>query len=136
MSAYLSPYINFKDNAREAFTFYQSVLDGTLDLNTFGEYHASEDPAEQDKIMHAQLKTDSGMQLMGADTPNGMEFREPWGFSISLTGDDAETLREYFTKLSEGGAVLMPLEKQVWGDEFGMVKDRFGVSWMVNISNS
>ncbi len=132
----LNPYINFKDNAREAFMFYQTVLGGTLSLNTFGEFHASDDPTEQDKIMHAMLTLDSGEAIMGADTPNSMEFREPWGFSISLTGDNADELRGYFEKLGDGGVILMPMEKQVWGDEFGMVKDRFGVAWMVNISQS
>ncbi len=130
----LNTYINFKDNAREAFTFYQSVLGGKLELNTFGEFHAMDDPAEQDNIMHAKLTLDSGEAIMGADTSRSMEFREPWGFSVSLSGDNAEELHRYFAGLSEGGAVLMPLEKQMWGDEFGMVKDKFDVAWMVNIS--
>lgn len=133
MHTQLNPYINFKDNARQAFEFYHSVLGGNLELNTFGEYHASDDPNEQDKIMHANLTLDSGEAIMGADTPSSMEFREPWGFSVSLTGENADELRGYFEKLSANGAVLMPLEKQIWGDEFGMVKDQFGIAWMVNI---
>ena len=136
MNTKLTPYINFKDNAREAFTFYRSVLGGKLELNTFGEFHASDNPDEQDKIMHAMLTTEAGLTLMGADTPDAMEFREPWGFSISLTGSNGDELRGYYEKLADGGQVLMPLEKQVWGDEFGMVKDKFGVSWMVNISEA
>lgn len=133
MAIQLSPYINFKDNAREAFTFYQSIFGGKLELNTFGEFHASDDPAEQDKIMHAMLTLDSGEAFMGADTPNSMEFRQPWGFCVSLSGDEADTLRDWFAKLSEGGTVGMPMEKQIWGDEFGMCNDKFGVGWMVNI---
>ena len=55
---------------------------------------------------------------------------------MSLSGDDAELLRGYWEKLSTGGNVTMPMRKQVWGDEFGMCVDNFGVSWMVNISQT
>ncbi len=133
MQTQVNTYINFKDNARQAFEFYKSVFGGKLEMHTFGEFHASEDPTEQDKIMHAMLTLDSGEAIMGADTPNSMEFREPWGFSVSLSGSNADELRGYFQKLSENGSVLMPLEKQAWGDEFGMAKDSFNVSWMINI---
>ena len=54
--------------------------------------------------------------------------------SVSLSGDDVDELRGYFTKLSDGGSVTMPLEKQMWGDEFGMCTDPYGIAWMVNIS--
>lgn len=133
MTTQLNPYINFKDNAREAFTFYQSVLGGTLELHTFGDFYASDDPVEKDNIMHAKLALDSGEAITGADTPSGMEFRQPWGFSIMLSGDNAEDLRRQFATLAEGGTIGMPLSKQVWGDEFGMCNDKFGISWMVNI---
>lgn len=131
----LNPYIHFKDNAREAFTFYQSILGGRLEMHTFGEFHASEDPTEQDNIMHVTLALDSGEALMGADTPKIMpEYgKEPCGFSVSLSGDDAETLRRQFAQFAEGGTIHMPLEKQIWGDEFGMATDKFGINWMINI---
>jgi PhnB protein len=54
--------------------------------------------------------------------------------AISLSGDDADELRRCWERLSDGGAVQVPLEQQVWGDVFGMCTDRFGVSWMVNIA--
>jgi len=134
MSSNLNPYLNFQDNARQAMEFYQGALGGELTLNTFGEFHASEDPAEADKIMHALLKTPAGYTLMAADTPNQMQFTGHAGFSVSLSGDDAAELQGYWDALSEGGQVVMPLERQIWGDTFGMVVDRFGVTWMVNIA--
>ncbi|MGO4453698.1 VOC family protein [Arthrobacter sp. RAF14] len=134
MSAILNPYLNFKDEARQAMEFYQGALGGELTLNTFGEFHASEDPSEADKIMHAQLKTPSGFTLMAADTPNQMQFTGHAGFSVSLSGDDAPELQGYWEALADGGQVVMPLERQMWGDTFGMVVDRFGVTWMVNIA--
>jgi PhnB protein len=133
MASRLNPYISFKDNARQAMEFYEEVFGGNLTLNTFGESGASGTP-EADKIMHAMLETDRGFALMASDTPPGMEHNPGTSISISLSGDDADELRGYWEKLSAGGTVTMPLEKQMWGDEFGMCVDQFGISWMVNIS--
>ena len=132
MTVALNPYISFRDNARAAMTFYQDVFGGDLALSTFGEF-GDKDAAEAELIMHASLTTPDGLQLMGADTPPGMEFAAPSGITVSLSGDD-DKLREWFEKLAEGGEVSMPLEKQMWGDEFGMVTDRFGTPWMVNVA--
>ncbi len=132
MSSRLNPYISFAGNAREAMEFYQRVFDGSLTLNTFGEF-GPPDAAGADKIMHGQLETESGFTLMGADTPPGTEHEPGNNIAVSLSGDDAEQLRGYWAKLAEGGAVSVPLEPQMWGDEFGMCVDQFGIGWMVNI---
>jgi PhnB protein len=132
MTVRLNPYLSFRDNAREAMTFYQSVLGGELNVSTFGDFQASEDPAEQDKVMHSQLETPDGLVLMGADTPNAMEYEPQSGVSVSLSGDDEAALRGYWDQLSEGGTVVMPFEQAPWGATFGMCVDRFGTSWMVN----
>ena len=133
MASRLNPYIGFTDNARQAMEFYKEVFGGELTLNTFGEYGQPDSP-DADKIMHAQLETDNGFTLMGADTPTGMERNPGDTITISLSGDDADVLRGYWDKLSGGGTVTMPLEKQMWGDEFGMCVDQFGIPWMVNIT--
>jgi PhnB protein len=116
--------------------FYQSVFGGELTVSTFAELHASEDPAEQDKIMHSMLVTDNGLTLMGADTPNSMEFTRGTNYSVSLSGDDEAELRGYWDKLADGATVTMPLNAAPWGDTFGMCTDKFGVSWLVNISGA
>lgn len=134
MNTLLNPYLNFRDNARQAMDFYQSVFGGELVRSTFEEYQASEDPAEKDKIMHSTLTTDNGLVLMAADTPNNMDYTPGTNYSVSLSGDDDAELRGYWEKLSEGGSVGMPLEQAPWGDSFGMCTDKFGVSWLVNIS--
>jgi PhnB protein len=131
----LNPYIAFADDARQAMEFYRGVFGGDLTLNTYGEAGAAA-PGEENKIMHAQLETPSGYTLMASDTPSAMERSGGSDISISLSGDDADDLRGYFAKLSEGGSVTMPLEKQMWGDEFGMCVDPFGIQWMVNITQS
>ena len=134
MQSRLNPYISFKDNAREAMEFYKSVFGGRLDLSTFKEYQASQDPSEDNKIMHAQLESENGIIFMAADTPSSMEHNPGANIAMSLSGDNEAELRNYFDKLSSGGMVTMPLEKAPWGDTFGMLTDKFGINWMVNIT--
>jgi len=135
MGVTLNPYLSFKNNAREAMEFYHDAFGGTLTMNTFGEYGAADGP-DKDKIMHAQLVTDAGFTLMASDVPEGMERDSGSSITVSISGDDADELRGYWDKLSDGGTVTMPLAKQMWGDEFGMFTDRFGTAWMVNIAGS
>ncbi len=132
MPSRLNPYISFPGTARDAMQFYENVFGGTLHLNTFGEFAG--DAPNPDNIMHGMLETDRGFTLMGADTPPGMEHQPGNNIAVSLSGDDDAELRGYWEQLSDGGTVTMPLEKQMWGDEFGMCVDRFGIPWMVNIT--
>jgi PhnB protein len=134
MQSKLNPYLIFKDNARQAMEFYKTVFGGKLNIATFKEYHASQDPSEDNKIMHAQLEAENGITLMGADTPDRMEYRPGTNFSVSLSGDNHEELKTYFEKLSAGGTITEPLVKAPWGDTFGMCIDKFGVNWLVNIA--
>ena len=136
MPTRLNPYLGFRDNAREAMEFYRSVFGGELAVSTFGEYGMSDDPAQQDLVMHSQLETPNGFMLMGADTPSGMDLTPGTNFSISLSGEDDAELRGYWDRLSDGGSVTPPLEKAPWGDTFGMCNDRFGVTWLVNIAGA
>ncbi|TCN40142.1 PhnB protein [Kribbella orskensis] len=131
MASRLNPYISFNGTARQALEFYRDVFGGELAINTFGEFGAADSP-DADKIMHGQLESPSGYVLMGSDTPEGME--QSSNGTISLSGDDGDALRGYFERLADGGTVTMPLEKQMWGDEFGMCVDKFGIGWMVNVS--
>jgi PhnB protein len=129
----LNPYIAFTGDAKQAMEFYQSVFGGELTMSTFGEF-GTPDPAIADQIMHAMLETGAGYTLMASDTPPGMTRTPGDNITISLSGDDSDALRGYWNQLSSGGQVSVPLEKQMWGDEFGQCTDRFGVNWMVNIS--
>ena len=130
MGTLLNPYLSFDGTAREAMQFYQAVLGGDLDVMTFGQYGGS--PAEG--VMHSHLRTPAGFNLMGADSPEGESTTVGTNVTLSLSGDAADVLGGYFEKLSEGGTITMPLEKQMWGDSFGMLIDKFGVRWMVNIA--
>jgi PhnB protein len=133
MTSRLNPYLSFKDNAKDAMDFYKSIFGGEMTTMTFGQM--GDQGADKDKIMHAQLETPSGFTLMGSDTPSSMGEPRPNG-SVSLSGDSTSEaeLKGYWNKLSSGGQVMMPLEKAQWGDSFGALTDKFGVSWMVNIA--
>ena len=134
MPVRLSPYLSFRDEARAAMEFYHSVFGGELTLSTFGDFHASENPVEAEKIMHGHLVA-AGLDLMGADTPNELPYEAGTNFAVSLSGapEDEATLRGYWEALAEDGDVTLPLEPSPWGDVFGMLTDRFGVQWMVDI---
>ena len=134
MHSQLNPYLNFRDNTRQAMEFYHTVFGGKLQSATFKDYHASQDSSEDNLIMHSQLEADNGIVFMASDTPNRMEYRPGTNMSMSLSGDNEAELTGYFEKLSDGGTVTMPLQKAMWGDSFGMCTDKFGVQWLVNIS--
>jgi PhnB protein len=137
MPAALHPYLNFAGNAREAFEFYGEALGATPQFATFGEFHAvPEGDPNSDKIMHGSLEVTELIRLYVSDTIEGMgpPFQPGNNVTLSLMGDDEQVLRSAFEKLSVGGTVAMPLEKQMWGDVYGSFTDRFGIVWQVNIS--
>jgi len=134
MASQLNPYLNFNGNARQAMEFYRDVFGGELAITTFAEL-GTEGP-DADRVMHSALETDAGYQIMGADVMSTMEYEPMAGAAISLSGDDGDALRSYWARLSASGTVTMPMQKQAWGDEFGMCTDGFGVPWLVNISQA
>lgn len=135
MPSKLNPYLNFRTDTRAALEFYKTVFGGNLNIMTFGQGGMTQDPAESDKVMHGQLDTPNGFTLMASDVPPGMPFSNSGtNYSISLSGDDETELRGYWDRLAPGGQITLPLEKAPWGDTFGMLTDKFGTAWMVNIA--
>lgn len=131
MASRLNPYLNFDGDCRQAMEFYRDVLGGELTLNTFGEFGTEGEKADQ--IMHARLETPAGFTLMASDLPPGAEHKPGNTITISVSGDDEDALRGYWEKLSDGGTVMIPFEKQMWGDIFGQCLDRHGMPWMVDV---
>src|SRR4051812_40887395 len=135
MSSKLNPYLNFKNNARQAMEFYKNVFGGTLHTTTFKEGQMSSGTPEDNLIMHSVLEGPNDFTLMGSDTPDHMgEYKQGTNFSVSLSGDNEAELRGYWEKLAQGAMVAQPLVQAPWGDTFGMLTDQFGVPWMVNIT--
>ncbi|MFJ8108996.1 VOC family protein [Streptomyces sp. NPDC096132] len=133
MASRLNPYLSFNGDARAALEHYKEVFGGTLRLSTFGEFGQADSP-QADQIMHGMLEAPNGFTLMGADTPPGMEYSPTGNVSVSVSGDDDAELRGYWEKLSAGAHVSVSLDKQMWGDVFGMCTDPYGITWMVNIT--
>ena len=130
----LNPYINFKGNAREAMDFYKSVFGGKLDMSTFKDAGMPVEPNEENMVMHSSLETPNGFLFMASDVPSHMTFEPGKNISMSLSGDEEEELKGYWEKLSEGAKIEQPLTQAPWGDQFGMMEDKFGIRWLVNIS--
>lgn len=140
MTVKLTSYINFNGTAAQALDFYQSIFDGTIDSDTFGGFNeksgnAMPVPAEDnDKIMHATLTTDY-FELMVSDYPSSWtDTPTVSNITLTLNGDDETVLRGYWHNLIVDGTIQQPLETAEWGDIFGSVTDKFGVSWMFDIT--
>ena len=126
------PYLNFNGNAREALSFYESALNGTISqLGTFGEAPMAQEESMKDKILHAILEAGS-LKFMVSDCPPGTTVKSGDQVSLSLNFTEAQELETVFTALSAGGTVTMPLQDTFWGARFGMAQDKFGVHWMFN----
>ena len=137
MSGYLTTYLIFDGDARQAMEHYQSALGGRLDVMTFGDMGATGPVPPPDGVMHALLVTDDGFRLMASDGPPGEEIRRGNDFGVALSGDpqDEALLRGWWDAFSAGGTVDVPLETQRWGAYFGQVTDQVGVTWMFNIES-
>ena len=129
----LNPYLHFTDKAREAMQFYQSVFGGELNVMQFKDMpFPGMSEADGDKVMHASL-TGKDITFFASDTPSHMPANPGNSISMSLSGSDEAELRGYFDKLASGGNVIQPLEKAPWGDTFGMLTDKYGIEWLVNV---
>jgi len=133
METVLNPYLNFNGKTAEAMRFYKSVLGGELTMQTFGEAKMAKTPQEMDLIVHATLKS-GALSLMASDTMPDRLAKFGDNVHLSITGQESSRLTQIFNGLAKGGKVDMPLAKQFWGDTFGMLTDKFGVHWMVNIT--
>ena len=131
----INPYITYKDNCREAFEFYAEVLGGEVEfVQTFGEAPGGDGTPVHlaDKVMHARVKIGESY-LLGSDSFSPEGYAPPSGITIQSGGDDFDTTKAQFTALAEGGQVTMPFESTFWAAGFGMLVDKFGVPWMMNV---
>ncbi|QAY69201.1 VOC family protein [Xylanimonas protaetiae] len=136
--AKLNPYLSFKDQAKDALEFYQSVLGGELNISTFGDMPGMPGVPEDEGslVMHGQLETSGGLTLMASDTGSMMPYVAPTsGVTVALTGGpaDLDSIRGAYQSLAEGATETLPFELAPWGDYYGQLTDRFGVSWMFDV---
>ena len=129
----MTTYLSFNGQCEAAFNFYEQCLGAQLGaiFRYAGSPFADQVPADwQDKVMHGSL-TVGGQVLMGGDVAPG-RYEEPKGFSLSLQLKGSTEAERVFQELSKDGRVMMPLEKTLWAERFGMVVDRFGIPWLIN----
>ncbi|MEX2546096.1 MAG: VOC family protein [Phycisphaeraceae bacterium] len=131
----VQPYLFFNGNCEEAVAFYRETLGA--EVESLMHYRDSPDPEMcppgvtdvADKVMHASFRIGETM-VMASDDPTG-QTKGHTGFALSLTAADEAEADRLFVALSDGGQVQMPLDKTFFSPRFGMVADRFGVSWMI-----
>ena len=128
----LLPYLTFDGTCFEAMDFYKKVFGGDLSVMYFRDMYEELPEAEIDKVMHAEL-SNGDMSLMASDTVPGAQTTFGDNVRITVTGTDVEKLASFFTALSVGGQIIMKFEKQVWGQELGMLTDKFGTYWMISV---
>lgn len=135
MSVNAVTHLNFRGDARAALTFYQSVFTGHMVMVTYKDAGNVTDPSEADQVMWGQVAADSGFRVMAYDVPSHL----PWNqgenaFFVSLRGETAEEITSYWEKLSDGAKIVQPLEPAQWAPLYGMLTDRFGVTWVVDVA--
>ncbi len=134
MSVNTVTHLNFRGDARAALNLYQSVFGGEMALVTYKDAGNVQEPSEADQVMWGQVTAGNGFRVMAYDVPS----RLPWdqgenAFFVSLRGETTEEITAYWEKLSEGATVVQPLEPAQWAPLYGMLKDRFGVTWVVDV---
>ena len=127
----LDPYLFFDGDAEQAMNFYKSVFGGKITISRMSDMPGTK-PEDANRVMHAMLEGD--VKLMASDSDKASP--EAKKIELSISGDDEAKLRGYFEALAKGGKVTMPLEKAPWGDIFGMLTDKYHISWMVNIGSN
>lgn len=127
-------HLNFRGEAREALGFYQSVFGGRLSLFTFADAHAVTDPAEADQVIWGEVASEDGFHVMAMDVPTSRDW-DPGTIPVfvSVRGDDADRIRAYWDGLSTGATILQPLGPASFSPLYGMVRDRFGVTWVIDV---
>ncbi len=134
MAVTTSTHLNFRGEARPALEFYRSVFGGELALVSYRDAHAVQDPAEADQIMWGQVRSADGFAVMAYDVPSSLPFdRGETSFFVSVRGASPDEITGYWKALAEGATVLQELAPAGWAELYGMLKDRFGVVWVLDV---
>jgi PhnB protein len=134
MSVTAVTHINLRGNARQALEFYQSVFGGQVMLVTYKDAGNVQDPSDADHIMWGQVDADNGFRVMAYDVPAATPWKQGENaYFVSLRGDAAEEIAAQWKKLSAGATIVRPLEPAQWSPLYGMLKDKFGVVWVLDV---
>jgi PhnB protein len=134
MSITTTAHLNFRGDARASLEFYRDVFGGELAAISYAEAHNVTNPAEADQITWGQVLSPAGFHVMAYDVPSHTAYDAGTNpVFISVRGADAAEITSYWEKLVEGSTVIVPLGEAAWAPLYGMVKDRFGVTWVLDL---
>ncbi len=134
MSVNTVTHLNFRGTARAALAFYQSVFGGDMTIATYKDVGNVQEPSEADQVTWGQVAADNGFRIMAYDVPSHI----PWSqgekaFFVSLRGETSEEITAYWEKLSNSATIVQALAPAQWAPLYGMLKDQFGVIWVVDV---
>lgn len=130
-------HINFRGEARAALGFYRTVFGGEQAIVTYKDANSVRNPVEAEQVMWGQVVSGNGFRVMAYDVPSDLEWDAGTiPFFVSVRGDDADELSGCWEKLGDGGTVIQPLGPAGWSPLYGMVRDKFGVTWVLDIEVS
>ncbi|MDB5530605.1 MAG: hypothetical protein JWR51_3708 [Devosia sp.] len=137
MTVQSTTHLNFRGDARAALAFYQSVFGGHQMVISYKDAGQIQDPAEADQVMWGQVAADNGFRVMAYDVPS----RVGWNpgeipFFVSVRGNAADEITLYWEKLVDGATIVQPLAPSGWSPLYGMLKDRFGVTWVLDVESA
>ncbi|NVE01786.1 VOC family protein [Massilia sp. BJB1822] len=134
MSVKSVTHINLQGNARQALEAYHSVFGGQIALVAYKDAGGHE-PAQAEQIMWGQVVSENGFHVMAHDVPDTMNWSQGENaYFVSLRGDTADEISGYWGKLSHGATIIQPLAPSSWSPLYGMLKDRFGVTWVLDVA--
>ncbi len=134
MTVKTTTHLNFRGQARDALAFYHAAFGGQLAAITYQDAGAVKDPAEADQIMWGQVEAESGFRIMAYDVPSRLGYAPgEIPFFVSLRGTDADELKSLWEKLATGSTVIQPIGPAGWSPLYGMLRDRFGITWVVDL---
>lgn len=134
MTINTTTHLNFRGDARAALAFYQSVFGGDQMLISYADAHNVQEPSEADQIMWGQVAADNGFRIMAYEVPSATSWNAgEIPVFVSVRGEDADEITSYWEKLCEGSTIIQPLSPVGWAPLYGMVKDRFGVTWVLDV---
>ena len=134
MTVNTTTHLNFRGDARAALDFYHSVFGGDLAVVTYQDAQAAQDPAEANQVMWGQVAAQSGFRIMAYDVPSRLDWNPGTiPFFVSVRGAAAEEITRYWEGLAAGATIIQPLGPSGWTPRYGMLRDRFGVTWVLDV---
>lgn len=135
MTISVTNHLNFCGDARAALEFYQSVFGGNITIVTYEDAQNVQDPSEANQVMWGQVAAKNGFRVMAYDVPSRM----PWdqgknAFFVSVRGDSDKEIAALWEKLSVGATVAQPFAPSGWAPLYGMLTDRFGITWVLDVA--